>query len=93
MDNVQYNLTIHVKTKKLFLGKLVREGRYWEKEEWKAFTDYRPAFFAGNVPETVEAIKNCLGIELFGAKPAKPKAKQPPGPIKPTSKDDGHGGY
>ena len=78
----------------LFLDKLVRKGRYRENGEWKAFADYCPAFFADiNETATAEIIKTMLKKELFGAKPAKPQTKQPPGPSKSIHKGDGHGGY
>lgn len=87
-----YNLTTHVYIKKLFLDKLVKEGKYLENGKWKAFTNYRPAFVT-NGKETAEEIKTQLKKELFGAKPAKPKTKQPPGPGKSIHKGDSYGGY
>ena len=90
----EYNQTTHANLKMLFLDKLVRNGRYRENGEWKAFTDYCPAFFADiNETATAEIIKTMLKKELFGAKPAKPQTKQPPGPSKSIHKGDGHGGY
>ena len=80
MENARYTLETHVNTKKLFLDKLVSKGRYWEQGEWKAFTDYRPAFFADkHFPETADEVKRKLKMELFGAKPVKPQTKQPSG--------------
>ena len=94
MNKPEYNKTTYGNMKRLLLDKLVTEGKYFEDGEWKAFTDYRPAFLADdNMSLNAEEIKTKLNRELFGAKPAKPKAKQPPGPIKLTSKGDGHGGY
>ena len=80
VENARYTLETHVNTKKLFLDKLVSKGRYWEQGEWKAFTDYCPAFFADkHFPETADEMKRKLKMELFGAKPVKPQTKQPSG--------------
>ena len=95
VKTTEYNPVTHANLKILLLDKLVTEGKYFENGQWKAYTDYRPAFFSNDkeTPLTAEEIKQLLNRDLFGFKPSKPQTKRPPGLTKSIHKGDGHGGY
>jgi transcriptional regulator with XRE-family HTH domain len=86
----QENKKNHQEMIKRFLQKLVYEGKYWEGDTWKAFTNYRPkcfnSFYNAENPK-VEEIKKELYNELFGSHRIPPEDLTPTQNTKNNKRD------